>query len=51
MNNDTASSGYSDGVGSGGEKHVIYAVTFGGHLFHDLFLKDHGGNMAPSPAL
>ena len=31
-----------------GEKHEIYAATFGGHLFYDLFLHGRGGDMAPS---
>ena len=35
-------------AGKGGaEKHEIYAATFGGHLFYDLFLQGRGGAMAP----
>ena len=38
------SSGSSDWVRGGAEKHEIYAATFGGHLFYDLFLQGRGGH-------
>ena len=31
------------GLGGGGEKHEIYAATFGGHLFYDIILQGQGG--------
>ena len=42
----TVSSG-SGGPVRGAEKHKIYAATFSGHLFYDLFLQGRGGFMAP----
>ena len=36
------SSGSSGRVRGGGEKHEIYAGTFSGHLFYDLFSQGRG---------
>ena len=37
------------------EKHEIYVVEFGGHIFYDLFLQNRGGGasapMDPLPAM
>ena len=39
----------SSGWVKGGGEHEIYAATFRGHLFYDLFLQGRGGGgMAPS---
>ena len=38
--------GGSSGRVRGAGKHEIYAATFGGHLFHDLFLQGRGGGDA-----
>ena len=40
--------GNSSGSG-GGEKHEICAVTFGGHLFYDLFSQGQGGHGPLAP--
>ena len=37
----------SSGRVRGAEKHEIYAATFGGHLFYDLFSQNCGGTMVP----
>ena len=34
----------SSGRVRGGRKHEIYAATFGGHLFYNLFLQGWGGH-------
>ena len=46
---DQYSSGSSGRVREGGEKHEIYAVAFGGHLFYDLFSQgqESHGPLAP----
>ena len=36
------SSGSSNWIRGGGEKHEIYAAVFGVHLFYDLFLQGWG---------
>ena len=35
----------------GAEKHEIYAVSFGGHLFYDLFLHGQEGMAGSAPLL
>ena len=35
------------GWGKGDDKHDIYAATFGGHIFYDLFLQSWGGAWSP----
>ena len=41
------SSSGSSGRVRGAEKHEIYAVAFGGHLFYDLFSQGRGGGHGP----
>ena len=38
------------GYGGGAKKHEIYAATFSGHLFYDLFLQALGPLLDPLPA-
>ena len=43
------SSGSSGRIRGQAEKHEIYAATFGGHLFYDLFIQVRGGAWPPRP--